>query len=319
VQPEAGYSLDGLVVGVAGAPALVAAITRRFASIPRASGEADILVELDEVHDLTATVGPGGPARRLFEDDYDFFYHPSEDLVRLAADGVAASCDAVAGRIRILASPDDDRARFVASHVLLTISLLEVLKRRGRFAVHAGAVARHGRVILFCGPSGSGKTTVTLMCARAGFAFLGDDLAILEESVPGRLEVRAFKDEIGVTDGAATFLPELATAPDSALTPWRKRSIAVADVPGIETTDRGWPAALVFPAIRTQREPGLTAISPDDALVRLVPNVIRTEAGATQRHLDVLAQLARSIPAYRLDLGDPRAAPALLSSLVLGS
>ncbi|CAK0772240.1 putative Hpr(Ser) kinase/phosphatase [Gammaproteobacteria bacterium] len=52
--------------------------------------------------------------------------------------------------------------------------------------VHAGAVAMEGRGVLFIGVGGRGKTTTALACTQAGFAFLGDDLCVVEAGNPAQ-------------------------------------------------------------------------------------------------------------------------------------
>ncbi|MGO4125088.1 PqqD family peptide modification chaperone [Inquilinus sp. YAF38] len=46
-------------------------------------------------------------------------------------------------------------------------------------AIHAATLARHGRMLLLCGEPGAGKTTLTMALAQCGFAFAGDDIALL--------------------------------------------------------------------------------------------------------------------------------------------
>ncbi len=50
--------------------------------------------------------------------------------------------------------------------------------------LHAAAVARQGRALLFAGPGRAGKTTTALACARAGWDFAGDDFVLVDSSRP---------------------------------------------------------------------------------------------------------------------------------------
>ena len=63
------------------------------------------------------------------------------------------------------------------------------------------------------------------------------------------------------------------------------------------------PAALVFPVIAPSGRTTLEPLTPAEALIELGPNVLLTDAAMAQRHLDVLGELARSAPAYRLAVG----------------
>ena len=265
----------------------------------------------------SAVPRPIGVGRPMFEPEYAFEYFAEPDVLYLAEDGVVARCDPRAGRARIALRESDGRAGFIGSHVFLSLSLIEMLRRRGRFAIHAAGVALNGRVALLAGAAGSGKSTLALACIRAGFAFLGDDLLFLRPE-PRPLLVEAFPDEIDVADSTLRFFPDLEAIVANAPLPdgWPKRALQLERYGSVVIEWEAEPAALVFPTVaeRTLLEP----LSPDAALLLLVPNVLRTEPAASQRHLDALAVLARSVPAYRLDVGDPLAAPAIIRGLLGG-
>ncbi|MDQ3681079.1 MAG: hypothetical protein M3378_11185 [Actinomycetota bacterium] len=50
----------------------------------------------------------------------------------------------------------------------------------GHLAVHAGAVARDGRVLAFPAASGGGKSTLTAACLQAGFDYVSDEALCLD-------------------------------------------------------------------------------------------------------------------------------------------
>ncbi|HRU07550.1 MAG TPA: hypothetical protein P5137_17440, partial [Candidatus Brocadiia bacterium] len=61
------------------------------------------------------------------------------------------------------------------------LALLQLaMAESGRFTVHAGCVARDGRALLLLGESGAGKTTLSLALGRQGWAFMGDDIVLVE-------------------------------------------------------------------------------------------------------------------------------------------
>ncbi len=69
--------------------------------------------------------------------------------------------------------------------IFMDILLIEWLKNRGFYFIHASGVCSGGRAFLFIGPSGSGKSTASLIGAYSGLDFLGDDLIILKKSESG--------------------------------------------------------------------------------------------------------------------------------------
>ena len=94
-------------------------------------------------------------------------------------------CDPGRGRARASAAGMEEEDLWSLSHPLFTLPLVELLKRRGLYGLHAGGVCRDGRALLLPGTSGSGKSTLTLALARAGFGFLGDDTLFLAAPAGG--------------------------------------------------------------------------------------------------------------------------------------
>jgi hypothetical protein len=64
---------------------------------------------------------------------------------------------------------------------VVTYALAAVLRRRGLFELHSGAVIEpaSNKGVLIIGPSGSGKSTLTVQLASAGWPFLTDDVLTL--------------------------------------------------------------------------------------------------------------------------------------------
>jgi len=273
-----------------------------------------VLVELTASEDPTSVIPrPKGAVRRLFEAEHDLEYYPASGLLHLADDGVVAQCDPAAGVLRICVRANEVRAAVLASHLFLTLPLLEILKHHERFAVHAGGAALGAHAVLFPGDSGAGKSTIALACVRAGWEFLGDDLVLLRENDDGRLRVHAFPDEIDLTRDSLRFFPDLALVA-LATKHWPKHRVSPLDIAGLHVSPALPPAALVFPT-RVAGAARLVPVTADESLVALVPNVIRTDRQVAQRHLDILATLARTVPAYRLEIADPLSAPSLLLGL----
>ncbi len=73
----------------------------------------------------------------------------------------------------------DGPGKVLAAYPYFTIPLMEVMKRRGRFPLHAGCVAKEGRGLLLAGTSGSGKSTLTAALVRDGWDFLSDDTVFI--------------------------------------------------------------------------------------------------------------------------------------------
>lgn len=87
---------------------------------------------------------------------------------------------------------------------MLTIPLIELLKRRRLFSVHAACLATNGCGVLFAGASGSGKSTLALSLLMSGFEFLGDDMVFLRNG-DGPQRALAFPDAIDFTPSTNSF------------------------------------------------------------------------------------------------------------------
>ena len=68
------------------------------------------------------------------------------------------------------------RDAWLLARPLLTLPLVEMLKWRGLYSVHAAGAASDGGAIVLPGPSGSGKSTLALALARHGLNYMADDM-----------------------------------------------------------------------------------------------------------------------------------------------
>ena len=85
---------------------------------------------------------------------------------------------------------------------------MEVMKRKGRFPLHAGCVARGGRGVLLAGTSGAGKSTLTAALVKDGWDFLSDDTVFVVPQA-GAASVWGFSDEIDCSDDTVRMFAEL--------------------------------------------------------------------------------------------------------------
>jgi hypothetical protein len=288
------YAFHGLTIGVS---VPVEAVHARFAALPPSGEAPDLRFETGN--------GFGRPdgARTVYEPPIgEVVYQDAADLLYLEH----------GPRLRVLADPAEGRVRFqvgdlepeelwILSHPLLSVPMMELLKRRGLFGVHAAGAAiggSGGRALVLAGTSGSGKSTLSLALARAGLDFLGDDTLFLARR--DGLKVLAFPDEIDLTEQTAGFFPEVVprTTPG-----WRKRQLRAGEAFGARIAWECEPAVLVFPRVSGRPRSELREIDAGEALLELAPNVLLTHPGASQAHLDALAELARASRCCRLETG----------------
>jgi hypothetical protein len=289
-------------------PALLDAIQqrlRRFA--PNGHKDADLKFEFTAV----AEAGrhpferPPGPARPVYQpvlgeatyaDVSDRLYINYGDLVRVL-------CEPDLGLTRISFLRAEAHRIWLLSHPLFTLPLVEMLKRKGYYSLHAAGLSVDGKAILFPGGTGSGKSTLALALLREGMGFLGDDMLFLRGHGE-TLQVAGFPDEIDITPQTAKLFPELRDFGERQPRPgWKKHQVVPETFPLANIVPTAAPVALVFPRVAGKDSSVLTAMNRDEALVELAANVLLTDAQSSQAHLDALAQLVRQSRCYRLETG----------------
>lgn len=283
------YSFHGLSLGVSAPDEVRRAFHARFAALPQnGNGPPDLLFAVQD----GPLERPEG-ARTVYEPPLgEVVYHDGRDLLYLRQGSLSALCEPAAGRVRFSA-PSTGEDLWILSHPLLSVPMMELLKRRGLFAVHAAGADLGGRALVLAGTSGSGKSTLSVALARAGFGFLGDDTLYLNGS-----RVLAFPDEIDLTEESVSFFPDLELAPPPA--GWRKRQLRADETRIVWESE---PAVLVFPRVAGRPRSELRPVDSGEALLELAPNVLLTEPASSQAHLDALAGLARASRCYRLETG----------------
>ncbi|MEO7555592.1 MAG: hypothetical protein ABIV94_03185, partial [Acidimicrobiales bacterium] len=280
----AGYDFHGVQI-VARAPGSTAidALDRRlgmFRAEPAA--RPDVRFEFG----AAMLEAPPGRSRPVYDaPGAQVAYFESTDELYVEYLGVRLLCAPGRGLVRLSWPRGDTTDVWLATHPLLTIAFIEVLKRRRRFNVHAACAATADGGALVAGPSGAGKSTLAVALALAGWEFLSDDMVFLATEGPG-VDILGFPDEVDVTDTTVAMFPELRAAARAPVVQGRdKASLRLEDLPGVRMRLRCRPAVLVLAAVAHSGHSTLAPVSAAEALVELAPNVLLTEAGSVQAHL----------------------------------
>lgn len=216
----------------------------------------------------------------------------------------------------VLQAPVED-AHAGDLYSMSTIAAALLLGRLGRTPIHAGAVLPPGGgAFLLAGDARSGKTTTCVNLITAGWDYLSDDQVVVARGSThepaGRAIVeaegwpRAFHLDEGWERGVPTgnrhdFDPRALDAGR-----WRR----TAPVGG-----------LLFPVVKAAQPTRLAAITPADALGRLLRQTpwLLADTVAGPALLDLLSALARG-PVYEISLGlDTYRDGVRLSDLILSS
>jgi hypothetical protein len=302
------YGFHGLNLEVSSSAAIATCLDSRFLMLPSNGECAETLffdfesVSNSKVHRVGKPSGRGKPFYQLEGGEASYF--EDEDLLYVC----------YGERVRVLCNPDSGVAYFsvlepeienlwLATHLLFTICLVEILKRRGLYSLHAGGFSANGKCLLIPGTSGAGKSTLTVASLRANFDYMSDDMVFLIGQPQG-FRVLAFPEEVDVSEQTAAFFPELSFLMSAPMRcGWRKRQIHPIQVYGAKVAPEARPAAVVIPHIAESETSVVTKMDPDEALLEMVPNVLLTEANSCRAHLDALRALVTSTPCYRLETG----------------
>jgi hypothetical protein len=211
--------------------------------------------------------------------------------------------------------------------VTLWVAILECLRARGRFALHAaGLVSPAGELVLLAGSSGSGKTSGALTLLEAGWRALGDDLLFLERAGERALNVISHRRDFNVTESLLQRRPRLRyhvrTRPS--YEPQNKLSLDhAAAFPG--QTIRRWtgsPAELFFPRVVEGPSHQGEVMTPRSALLQLFPQscFVVVQPQLVPGHLAALKLLVDKAPASKLSCGpDVYLNPNAYQTLLEGS
>jgi hypothetical protein len=317
------YLFHGLKLAVCGEERILAALARRLGQFPAAdpAQPSHLRFTFHAVPDPAShrvSLPPGVNRSVLDLPGARALYFEATRQLYLDFSGRArVLCDTEGGDVCVSYLESEADSPFLLTHPCFIIPLSELLKRRGLYMVHAAGVSLDGKGLLIAGASGAGKTTLALALVRAGFGFLGDDTNFLRAG-PDGLRALAFPDEADITPVTAGFFPEvrgLLGEPASASR--RKQPLNARSCYAVSPSWECVPAALVFPRVAAVHQSALAPLSKSAALLELVCNVVRTDAGLAQAHLDTLAALVHQCPCFRLHAGrDFDALPALLRTLL---
>jgi hypothetical protein len=316
------YDIHGIGLEViASDPAVIEALELRFRGFPCEPGDhATVRLEftVDDGHEPEPQIEAERPVYDTPHGSLSYF--PAGDALCGTLGGVHLRCNASRGAAVLRSAEFTGHDLYLATHPLATISLMELLERRGRFALHAACVATSsGRGVLLAGASGAGKSTLALALAHAGMCFLSDDIVFLApEHDSGGVSVLGFADTVGVTDYAAARIPALQPLRDvPPADGFTKRLHRIEDLFGAPALPACTPHALVFPKVSPDEPSRISPLDSGEAMLQLVPDVLLTDPAATQAHLRAIAALLKQVSCFTLRSGtDLERAVELVRALV---
>lgn len=169
--------------------------------------------------------------------------------------------------------------------------------------IHAGAVALDGQAALLLGAGGSGKTTATLVCAQAGFTFLGDDCVALTRRPDGFSAHAVYGTAALEERHLARVAPELAARSALTTSVDGKRVFRVVGRSGVSEVGDPYVSVLLLPRLVGNGRSGLRPARPREALLAVAPSSVLGRAVPASETLGRLAEVAALVPSYWLEMG----------------
>jgi len=299
------YSLCGVTIEVGATGEVAALLGSRLRFLrSRPAGAADVVFDIRAGTQDGFAAAPDGPGRPVYDAPGGQlgYFRESDQLFIDCPDYLRMLCSPAAGLVKT-AVPGAGAGSVLAAYLFFTIPLMEVMKRRGRFPLHAGCVARDGRGVLLAGTSGAGKSTLTAALVADGWDFLTDDMVFVTRQA-GEMWACGFSDEIDCSDDTAAMFAQLRyLVGEPTLAGRGKHPVDVEQAFGVLPIPSCRPRALILPRISGERGSVLTEVPASHALRELAPNVLLTQPAATQAHLDMLADLVHEVPCYSLATG----------------
>jgi hypothetical protein len=179
------------------------------------------------------------------------------------------------------------------------------LQDRGHLLVHGAGVGMLNSGALLTGKGSSGKSTTAMICLESGLLYAGDDHVAL--GIHPSPWLYSLYNTVHLDVGSALSFSDLVTGiANPAPSNDRKLEVFVqAHRP--ESVCSGFPlSAIVLPRVIHRPQSRLRPASGAEALLALAPATILALPGAGQAALERMAELARQVPSYVLELGTDR-------------
>ena len=197
------------------------------------------------------------------------------------------------------------------------------MSQAGKQFIHAAAVGIQDGAVLVVGAGGSGKSTTALSCMLAGMLYLGDDYCLLEPGDPPLAHSLFLSAKLHA--GHLERFPRLVPAViNSGRLAFEKGVLDLNLLEGVRVCKTLPIRAVLVPRVTYELHTTLEPIGRAAALAALAPSTMLQLASTRDEALRRMADVVRSVPAFRLNAGTvleeiPVAITGLLESLTAGA
>jgi hypothetical protein len=182
--------------------------------------------------------------------------------------------------------------------------IMEMLRHRGYYGLHAAAVARDGTGYLFPGSAGAGKTTTALGLVKQGLHYLADDKVLLREE-GDRIAACAVTPYFNIDPDLSRQCAELAGLEDlDPLPGCSKRPLDISAVYPGAFVQSCQPRFLIHLEVRPEGKSRLVRLSRSESFTRLVhQTILSAHKSVALKQLAVWGKLVRRTESYLLERG----------------
>jgi hypothetical protein len=305
--------LTGHRVDLAFSPGLEPLLLPALAHLTSAPhGDAALRIRLWDSHS-TATPLPTPPWNRADYPDGGEIRGPDTASISIAYrfdPGALSVYDRDSGRAVFWIESADSVPGWMQAAPLRTILPWFVAASGGQF-VHGAGVGLDGHGVLVAGAGGSGKSTTAVLCAAAGLQFAGDDYVVI--GADG--DIHAAYNSAKLDDASLALLPHLQRWVINDDPDVSKHVVLLSRALPTQVVPRLRLDAIVLPRLGGDHS-RLRPASAAEALLALAPTTVFQLPGAGSPALRFMADLARRVPAFHLDLGPPDTVAAAVSELL---
>jgi len=184
---------------------------------------------------------------------------------------------------------------------LLMAPLMEMLKRRGFFGLHAAALVKEGEGYLFPGGAGSGKTTIALSLVKQRLQYLADDKLLVTAGRNG-LVALAFVRHFNIDPDISRHFPELGFLEGLDPLPGTvKRPLDISKVYPESFVPCCSPKFLVHIQSTPDLKSRILRLSPTESFTRLVhQTILSLHKDTAKKQLELLATLVQNTESHLL-------------------
>jgi len=178
--------------------------------------------------------------------------------------------------------------------------IVEMLKYRGLYFIHAAALSGSGMTFLVSGASGCGKTTTSLSLVANGFKYVSDDTIFIRRSNEGVQVYPLFKSFNLDKDLAGRF-PQIIEDQKKPVSSDIKIPIDISEIVPDSHISSAKPDVIIFPKITSINRSEIRPIGNMEVYKRLLSQIILAiDKNIAKKQLHVLELLVKQTKGFEL-------------------